>query len=326
MFFSRLLFSVLFLYSFSTFPQCVPNSFIPANGFWDDAANWTCGNVPADNDNVEIPAGKVCTLDIVTPVLNNVRIWVYGEIYVECGKKIRLDCNSALVVWPGGIVQGACVGSKIEYCGAFVWDGGDPPLIGPVSIPISAMPIELVSFEGWHDGESLNHLSWVTASETDNDFFLIEKSVDGINFESFTIVDGAGTSSVTNSYEVADDSPFFPLTFYRLEQTDLDGNSTTGPTISVEARKGEQDFRLYPNPASRTSTVFMRLPSDLLGKEVLVVVYDVLGNELYSKVVITGSQGTGYSAIDPSHSLKAGIYTVTASANDKLYKQKIIIQ
>ena len=317
--------SILFAFAFSN-AQCPPNTFLPANGTWDNAANWSCGNVPGNNEAVLIPAGQVCTLDIVTPVLSNTIIWLYGTLYMECGKKLRLDCNSALVIWPGGRMEGACVGSKLDWCGEFLWDGGDPPVIGPASFPASALPIELVSFQGWYDGNSMNTIEWKTASETNNDFFALEKSVDGINFETFMIVEAAGTSSSSRIYSVTDDSPFIPITYYRLEQTDLDSTSTISPIISVFADRSINELILFPNPALSNSMIQMRVPQKLTGKEILVIVYDILGNELYSKVIVSGFIGDTVTAVDPGSNLKPGIYTVTGTNGNILYQQKLIIQ
>lgn len=320
---------VFFLFGFSkpSKAQCPPNTFLPATGMWSSAANWSCGNVPDDGEYVLIPAGKVCTLDVVTPLLSNTIIWLFGELYFECGKKLILDCNSALVVWPGGVMDGACVGSKLEYCGDFVWDGGDPPVMGPASFPASALPIELVAFTGWYDGTASNIIEWKTASETNNDFFTLEKSSDGINFEVLGHIDGAGTTSQTTYYQFSDDSPYFPLTYYRLEQTDIGGtDSTYSQIISVVIDKSATGFRLFPNPALTTSLIRMTVPAAIQGKEILVVVVDILGKELYSKVILEGTYGNSLIAIEPGANLPPGVYTILANSGDSRHQQKLVIQ
>ena len=70
----------------------------------------------------------------------------------------------------------------------------------------------------------------------------------------------------------------------------------------------------------------MRVPQKLTGKEILVIVYDILGNELYSKVIVSGFIGDTVTAVDPGSNLKPGIYTVTGTNGNILYQQKLIIQ
>ena len=68
------------------------------------------------------------------------------------------------------------------------------------------MPIELLSFEAKPEGSHVL-IAWVTATETNNDYFTIEKSKDGLRFETVAIRAGAGNSSVTNVYQLTDEKP-----------------------------------------------------------------------------------------------------------------------
>ena len=95
-----------------------------------------------------------------------------------------------------------------------------------------ALPIELLSFTGEQHNEN-NILKWITASETNNDYFTVERSFDAINFEEVGIVDGAGNSISTLNYSLIDNRPFDGVTYYRLTQTDFDGNHQSFGLISV---------------------------------------------------------------------------------------------
>lgn len=108
-----------------------------------------------------------------------------------------------------------------------IW-GGRPPAPPPTD---PFLPIELVSFTGRVDDGTVV-LKWTTAAEINNDFFTIEKSDDGINFESVGFVDGSGNSNSLISYEYVDENPF-KLTYYRLKQTDFDGAYTFSSIIKV---------------------------------------------------------------------------------------------
>ncbi len=114
----------------------------------------------------------------------------------------------------------------------------------------SPLPIELLSFTGKSEGAK-NKLMWVTASETNNDYFTLERSETGLTFEAFTQVDGAGNSSVMIDYSTYDPSPYNGITYYRLKQTDFNGHYMYSPIIEV-ANKLDQIAvsNVHPNPTT----------------------------------------------------------------------------
>ena len=99
--------------------------------------------------------------------------------------------------------------------------------------PCSVLPIEFLSFEG-NNEDKVNVLKWVTATEINNEYFTIERSVDGENWLRIEQVDGAGNSSVKRSYEYVDDSYPNQINYYRLSQTDFNGMSETFETIAID--------------------------------------------------------------------------------------------
>lgn len=96
----------------------------------------------------------------------------------------------------------------------------------------SPLPIELISFEGNCSNGSII-LKWSTATETNNDYFTIERSDDGINFHSIGTLDGAGNSSSILNYSFSDAAPLSNGNYYRIRQTDYNGDSKTTTTIYV---------------------------------------------------------------------------------------------
>jgi hypothetical protein len=95
-----------------------------------------------------------------------------------------------------------------------------------------ALPIELLSFRGTTDNVK-NYLYWSTASETDNHYFTVEKSTDGIIYKMLKVVIGAGNSTQLLNYSYVDDTPENVINYYRLKQTDVNGNSSYSNTISI---------------------------------------------------------------------------------------------
>lgn len=94
------------------------------------------------------------------------------------------------------------------------------------------LPIELVSFDAQvRGGEVL--CTWVTASERDNDHFVVERSRDGSTFLPIGTVAAVGNSSSPVSYGYTDPAPFTGVSYYRLRQVDVDGATTTSRTVPV---------------------------------------------------------------------------------------------
>ena len=120
-------------------------------------------------------------------------------------------------------------------------------------IPANPLPITLVNF----DAQSLENIvktTWVTSSETNNDYFTIERSIDLENWEEIGVVDGAGNSIEENQYEFDDIRPLTGVTYYRLKQTDFDGQTSYADTRSV-SRSNYKVPKLYPVPTYDKITV-----------------------------------------------------------------------
>lgn len=112
--------------------------------------------------------------------------------------------------------------------------------------PVAA-PVELLSFTGNNLGEK-NLLEWATASESNNDYFTIEKSQDGISYSELIRIKGAGNSSTNKNYSAIDSEPYPNLTYYRLKQTDFNGDFTYSSVISI-SDSPEITISLAPNPS-----------------------------------------------------------------------------
>jgi hypothetical protein len=82
----------------------------------------------------------------------------------------------------------------------------------------------------------LNKLFWSTASENNNDFFTIEKSINGIDWEIIDRQSGAGNSSIQLNYYSLDQSVESLINYYKLKQTDYDGKFKYSDIISIDNR------------------------------------------------------------------------------------------
>jgi hypothetical protein len=143
----------------------------------------------------------------------------------------------------------------------------------------SPLPVELISFVGWNDGD-VNELEWVTATELNNELFVIERSADAINFVELGTVDGNGTTNYEITYNFTDFTPIQGVNYYRLKQIDFDGTFEYSSIIAVEVEGGVTKtsiVKLHPNPAnelinmqlqSATNTQFTMTILDITGRVV----------------------------------------------------------
>lgn len=116
-----------------------------------------------------------------------------------------------------------------------------------ITCPPISLPIELVEFNGINK-EEYNDVFWVTATELNNDYFTLERSVDGLNWETITTIDGLGTTSTPKFYEHKDYNYVRQVVnYYRLSQTDFNGQREYFNIIAVESSKNNKcdDYKYY---------------------------------------------------------------------------------
>lgn len=194
--------------------------------------------------------------------------------------------------------------------------------IGTVDYQNSPLPIELLSFDAVPDGDKVD-VKWETISETNNAYFTVEKSKDGINFIKVMDVPGAGNSTSYRDYAEVDYEPYEGTSYYRLKQTDRNGVYKYFNVVPVNF-KTQRNIIVYPNPVTTNSNVNVKL-SGFTKQEVVVVLRDVQGREFVSKVLMT-SEGDEIFVVEETKTLPAGVYIVTASSNNKIYNCKLIIK
>jgi hypothetical protein len=176
-------------------------------------------------------------------------------------------------------------------------------------------PITLLYFNAKANNEQVE-LSWSTISEVNNDYFEVQRSVNGKDFESIDKVDGAGNHKGVLNYSSIDENPYNGISYYRLKQVDFDGKTSYSTIKMVEINKGNEtlpvSIQLYPNPSKdgSSSIVLDRLPENTI---VTVTITDMLGKragEDYSAVSNNGSIKLTLN----TESLNAGIYLVRIHA------------
>jgi len=109
--------------------------------------------------------------------------------------------------------------------------------------------VVLVSFTGMKQGNSVM-LNWRTASEQNSARFEIQRSKDGVLFESIGQVQASGNSSIMKEYSYSDLSPLSRINYYRLNQIDVDGQSHLSSVVRINFDRNSI-VKMLPNPANQ---------------------------------------------------------------------------
>ena len=118
-----------------------------------------------------------------------------------------------------------------------------------LTINAGPLPITLISFKANITESLQTMLKWATASEKDNDYFVVERSKNALDFESIGKIKGRGTVDLRNDYSFTDESPLKGINYYRLKQVDFDGHYSYTRAESV-IKDGDGTISLYPNPTT----------------------------------------------------------------------------
>ena len=172
------------------------------------------------------------------------------------------------------------------------------------------LPVNLLSFEGEKE-QGGNLLTWTTASEINNDHFELQRSIDGVNFETITVIGGQGTSYQINHYDFLDTRDFNGIVYYRLKQVDFDGTTTYSNTISISNAQAITIFKSGENAAT------------INGENLSAVeVFDMNGKLIYSDVL--NKNVSAQTIHFDANSLSQGVYFVRVLSGSETYSQKLV--
>lgn len=101
--------------------------------------------------------------------------------------------------------------------------------------------------------------------------------------------------------------------------------TTTKAQDATSPFEAQPTFKVFPNPNQGQEETFVSLMG-FKATDLLVVVYDMLGQEIYSKVEVSENGGFLFTISSDGKRLSSGVYLITASANDKVFRQKLIVK
>ena len=179
------------------------------------------------------------------------------------------------------------------------------------------LPISLLEFNATVTSSKQIAFSWITVSERNNQYFTIERSIDGISFSAVIKVKSKGNNLSNQSYNAMDASPNSGISYYRLKQTDIDGKNTYSKSIGVNITTSGGELSAYPNP---TTTILNLRVSDATYKKLTYVMYTIDG-----KLIDEQKIKNDLTAI-PTSKLVNGIYLLQIKQNNTTVKTFRVIK
>lgn len=178
----------------------------------------------------------------------------------------------------------------------------------------SPLPVTWLSFNATANANKID-LTWSTGSEVNSDKYIIERSIDGNNYNEIGVVKAAGNTPGYSDYSFTDAVPVSRTTnYYRIRQTDIDGRYTYSTVRYVEYKGETKQIQVFPNPASQFILVNGNLSQSRLR------IFDLYGKEVLART-LSGNQ----QQIDIAH-FTAGTYMVTIDANNTILgRQKLVV-
>jgi hypothetical protein len=169
-----------------------------------------------------------------------------------------------------------------------------------------ALPVELLSFNGECNEGQVN-VSWQTATEHNSDYFEVEKSRDGMNWQVLTTVNAAGNSTQLLNYDAVDAHAMEGNNYYRLTQVDIDGTTKTYDVINVSCSGSAKGyFSAYPNPSTGSFQVILN-DKNLVGSGILSV-KDTKGAAILNRTIDVKPGINMFSVTDLN--LAPGVYYI----------------
>ncbi|REJ80174.1 MAG: T9SS C-terminal target domain-containing protein [Bacteroidetes bacterium] len=191
------------------------------------------------------------------------------------------------------------------------------------STAVNALPVEMAYFKAaFNNGSVL--AEWKTMSEINNDYFNIERSRDGINFEFVGKVKGSGNTTNSQEYSFRDERPYSGISYYRIKQTDFDGKFEYYGPVKVSDKNSMKEFSLEsisPNPFNdKISIEFFNPESSSMEFQIIS-----LSGALLSSRIVSAETGNQNIMIDQLGDIPSGVCFLRIISDGKILNtQKII--
>jgi hypothetical protein len=186
-------------------------------------------------------------------------------------------------------------------------------------VPTCVLPVEMLYFNAVLTDDIRVKLDWASATEDNADYYVIERSMDGIDFKKIGTVKANGKSNSQIKYETYDNNPAKGINYYRLSEIDKNGKSNFLGYATVSNKAALAVINLFPNPAQNNITLSLKnFATPIVNYEL----YDAQGVLIQTESINLTDGNQDYK-IDLSN-LNKGFYFVKVNSGDELFKKTFV--
>ncbi len=245
---------------------------------------------------------------VPTGVTVNVAAGAAGVELNSAGVAVSRTCNNGDVSY----------GARAGVTGSALYN---------LSLPSSctALPVKWITFSATAESNSSVLLEWSTASEQNNSYFTIERSTDGIHWTYLGTVSAGLSPSTIQNYKAYDYSPILSsLSYYKIKQTDSDGNSSYTSIVSVELG-GDNTFKLFPNPVTGGTKEIVISGSFFINQNINIYIADLAGKIVFAENVFMKADSKEL-LIPLIQKPNPGVYLVHVQTEQQVAVLKLVVE
>jgi hypothetical protein len=183
-------------------------------------------------------------------------------------------------------------------------------------VPAILLGSNITDFNAQLNLDTEVNLNWTAVSQNSNDYFVVEKNADHMNFEEVAMLGIQGATNQANYYATVDPNPFFGISYYRLKEVSIDGSITYSAVKAVERKASNNSINIYPNPVLAEVTIELAEAGNIT-----LELKNQLGQQLGPVTIFSGNKTT----LDLS-SLTSGIYLLQIVLNNSIKKAFKIVK
>jgi len=289
-------------------------------GGFTASSTWVGSVTPAAGDTITIDSSHTV---VVSSNLSysgtKMKVIIYGTLnFSGGGSKLKMPSGSSVQIMSGGSLtstgSGGGSSKTIEASGTTLWSGSMGTITGPAYVDQNTpLPVTLLTFNTKTKNGAVS-VTWSTASETNNDYFEVERSIDGGQYK--TIAQVKANGNIAGTYEYIDQIQSSNC-IYRLSQTDYNGTRTELSYSSLNASKltnmSNITATVWPNPSVNGNST-IRIEGNT--EPIIITITDLTGKKVFEKTTTGNTFDLAGSTQNP------GIYMISIKQNDIIISSK----
>ncbi len=248
-------------------------SYNPANNSFSELTSFTSNMIPQTANPTWVKIGGAFYLPTS---ITTVRYIIYNDAEGGCGNDLAIDDITFASCTPLGI------------------------------LPVTGFQVDAYSKNGTAS------VNWSTQSEQNSDRYEVERSRDGINWNTIATVKAAGTSNTKQTYHFDDMNAIDGTNYYRIKQIDLDGRYTYSSIVTVKISKATVKVTTYPNPF--VSAINFEIVSDN-NEKATIHVRNQQG-QVVKQFIYNLKKGFNKFMMDDMEGLSKGIYLIDVQSQN----------